>query len=102
LIDNAIKYTEKGRVDVEVDYKDDQEDKVAIIVSDTGYGMKRELLPKLFSQFTRGRGDTKYIRGTGLGLYIAKQFVNAHKGEIFADSPGEGKGSTFKVVIPVA
>jgi len=94
LIDNAIKYTEKGWVEVSVE---DGNGQVLISVSDSGRGISQELLPKLFEQWSRDSKAAKEIQGTGLGLYIAKEIVTAHKGEIWAESRGEGSGSTFNV-----
>ena len=71
-------------------------------VADSGRGMSAKLLPELFEQFKRDTSIQNQIEGTGLGLYIAKQIVLAHKGEIWAESEGEGKGSTFFVKIPLA
>jgi len=100
LVDNAIKYTEQGRVEVGVRLGNAKEH-VIVSIRDTGLGLSSDLLTRLFDQFIRGKGVMKRIRGTGLGLYIAKQVVLAHKGTIVADSPGEGKGSTFTVTVPV-
>lgn len=90
LVDNAIKYTEKGRVQVKVEKENDE---VLISISDTGRGISPELLPNLFTPFSR---DKKVASGgTGLGLYISKKIIDAHNGKIWAKSSGEGKGSTF-------
>ncbi len=94
LIDNAIKYTEKGWVEANVQK---EKDSVVFSVSDSGMGISQELLPHLFEQWTRDSKATKGIQGTGLGLYIAKEIVSAHEGEIWAESRGEGAGSTFYV-----
>lgn len=93
LIDNAIKYTDKGFVKVDLKEKDGS---VLLSVKDSGRGISKELLPNLFQQFSRD-ASVKKIQGTGLGLYIAKEIVKAHKGEIWAESEGEGKGSSFLV-----
>jgi signal transduction histidine kinase len=98
LIDNAIKYTNVGFVKISVDKK---QNSAVICVSDSGLGMSKELQTKLFGQFVRDPSIKKEIRGTGLGLYIAKYIVEAHKGEIWAESEGEGKGSRFYVSIPL-
>jgi len=98
LIDNAIKYTEKGSVTVTA--TNDDEKSVTISVSDTGHGIDPTLLPTLFEEFNRDRKEAKRIEGTGLGLYIAKQIVGAHNGRIWAESPGRDKGSTFRALIP--
>lgn len=69
-------------------------------MSDSGRGSPKELLPNLFKQFSRDSKTAKEIQGTGLGLYIAKEIINAHYGKIWAESEGEGKGSTFYVELP--
>jgi len=94
LIDNAIRYTEEGWVKVNVKK---QANDIIISVSDTGRGISEELKAKLFSQFTRDEVVKKEMQGTGLGLYIAKQIVLAHQGEIWAESKGLGKGASFYV-----
>jgi signal transduction histidine kinase len=99
LIDNAIKYTEKGWVKVRALREGQQ---IIITVSDSGRGMAADLIPQLFEQFTRERDAAKRIEGTGLGLYIAKQIVRGHKGTIRASSDGPGKGSTFTITLPSA
>lgn len=97
LIDNSIKYTQKGFIKISLTKKPE---KILIAVSDSGVGISKEVMPKLFKKFTRARNaDDVNIHGTGLGLYVAKQMVEAHKGRIWAESEGEGKGSTFYVVL---
>jgi signal transduction histidine kinase len=98
LIDNAIKYTKEGWIKVKVDKEDNE---VLISVSDSGIGMSKELQQKLFGQFVRDPSIKKEIRGTGLGLYIAKHIVEAHNGKIWAESEGIGKGSTFCIKLPI-
>ena len=94
LIDNAVKYTEKGWVKVEV-----TEDRlfIDVSVSDSGKGIAPAARDHLFEQFFRERGTSLKTQGTGLGLYIAREIVKAHQGEIWVDSGGEGKGSKFTV-----
>jgi len=72
---------------------------VLITVADTGRGMSPELLQKLFGRFVRDEKTKTEVMGTGLGLYIAKQIVEAHRGEIWAESEGQSKGSKFFVRI---
>jgi signal transduction histidine kinase len=100
IIDNAIKYTEKGRITVTVT----QEGEEALFqVTDTGRGMTGEEMVKLFHKFIRGGGAQRvHTEGSGLGLYVAKQIVREHHGDISADSPGLGKGSTFVMRLPIA
>lgn len=99
LIENAIKYTEKGWVEVAVEKQGGES--VLISISDSGRGISKELLPNLFKQFSRDRELAKELQGTGLGLYIAKQIIDGHKGQIWAESPGQNKGSVFYVKMPV-
>lgn len=94
LLDNSIKYTERGFVKARIE---EQGDYVMISVEDSGRGMSQDLIRKLFQRFVRDEQTKKEIQGTGLGLYIAKQIVTAHNGSIWAESDGEGKGSKFLV-----
>ncbi len=100
IIDNAIKYTEKGGVTVKI--KKPISKKVQIIISDTGVGMTEEDIDSLFDIFTRGSVKTSLTtEGIGLGLYIAKRFIEIQKGKIWAESEGKGKGSTFYIELPI-
>ena len=66
-------------------------------------GIKPEVMPKLFMKFVRADNANKQnIFGTGLGLYVAREIVLAHKGRIWAESDGDGKGSTFFVELDMA
>ncbi|MEN9524206.1 MAG: hypothetical protein RL536_275 [Candidatus Parcubacteria bacterium] len=97
LIDNSIKYTPKGSVGVSLSFNRAKH-KFVFMIKDTGIGIARETLPHLFSKFSRaGNANKTNIRGTGLGLFVAKQIVEAHHGTIRAESEGEGRGSTFTV-----
>jgi signal transduction histidine kinase len=101
LIDNAIKYTPQG--DVRVKLEITQNHTARFSVTDTGVGIPSESIGKLFDKFVRGKNaQSANTQGTGLGLYVAKQFVEAHDGKIWAESEGEGKGSTFYVELPLA
>ncbi|HYC83375.1 MAG TPA: HAMP domain-containing sensor histidine kinase [Candidatus Paceibacterota bacterium] len=93
LIDNSLKYTPKGSVAVSVERTGE---KIRFKVKDTGIGIAPETLPKLFEKFIRAdeAGQTN-IKGTGLGLYVAKQIMEGHNGRLWAESEGEGKGATF-------
>ncbi|MFA5747329.1 MAG: ATP-binding protein, partial [Candidatus Paceibacterota bacterium] len=97
LIDNAIHYTEKGGITVTVQ----KNGKITVIISDTGAGMTPEEIANLFESFSRGSaGNELNTQGSGLGLYIAKKFVEMHNGEIHAASGGKDNGSTFYVELP--
>jgi len=99
LIDNAIRYTNKGGI--RIIYQTANK-KCQIIIADTGEGMTREEILHLFESFSRGGAGTQfYSEGAGLGLYVAKKFVEMHKGKIWVESPGKGKGSTFYIELPI-
>ncbi|HJV32505.1 MAG TPA: ATP-binding protein, partial [Patescibacteria group bacterium] len=98
LIDNALKYTEKGSIAARV--RCDGREAV-FEVTDTGMGILPEDAPKLFGKYQRGelvidRG------GSGLGLYVVKMLTEMQGGRIWASSPGVGKGSTFGFALPLS
>ncbi|MCD6412274.1 hypothetical protein J7K91_01145 [bacterium] len=98
LVDNAIKYTQEGFVKISLEGKDNF---VLIKIADSGIGFDPQELKDLFEKFRRaGRGKLIETQGTGLGLYIAKKFIELHKGRLWAESPGKGKGSTFYIRLP--
>jgi signal transduction histidine kinase len=71
-------------------------------VEDTGPGLDADETKRLFESFQRGQvGRKHWSEGSGLGLYIAKEFVTLHGGAIWAESPGKGLGSTFFIRIPL-
>ncbi len=97
LIDNAIKYSETGRIDIILS-RDAEKGKIYVSVHDTGIGLSKETIGKLFQKFSRAEGVKKiYTEGSGLGLYVAQEMMKAHHGRIWAESEGEGKGSTFTI-----
>lgn len=99
FIDNSIKYTPAGQVDVYVEQMDDQ---IVFSVKDTGKGVTEEEISRLFTKFTRVGGASRFhTEGTGLGLYVAKQIVQEHHGDVAVASGGPGKGSTFSMRLPV-
>jgi signal transduction histidine kinase len=97
LLDNAIKFTKEGTISIITEEKDS---KVIVSVKDTGTGIDPEILPRLFSKFV-----TKSERGgTGLGLFICKNIVEAHGGKIWIESNNiyDGKkGATFSFSLPI-
>ncbi len=97
LVDNSIKYTQKGFVKISLRRIDD---KIVFSVTDNGMGISPETKSKLFEKFSRGEGGKTNTGGSGLGLYLAQQIAKAHKGDILIDSEGLGKGSVFTVAIP--
>jgi signal transduction histidine kinase len=92
LLSNAIKFTEEGEVVVVLDQKDGQ---TIVTVRDTGSGIAPEIYPSLFTKFT-----TKSEKGTGLGLFIAKNIVEAHGGKIWAENNSDGRGAMFTFILP--
>jgi signal transduction histidine kinase len=97
-LDNAIKYTEEGKITIAV--KEDH-DGVSFRVFDTGIGFNRTDQVNFFQKFYRGenvRGTN--VNGTGLGLYVCSKFIEAHHGQVWASSQGLGKGAEFGFSIP--
>ena len=106
IVDNAIKYTNKGGVAIKIKYQKSNiknKPKLQIIIKDTGMGISKEELKVLFTQtFERGEQAKKvYTTGRGIGLYIASQIIEAHKGRVWAESKGKGRGSVFYIELPV-
>ncbi len=93
FIDNAIKYTKKGKIISKL-FKD-SENNIIFSVEDTGMGITPEVIDSLFVKFSRGNGGKMNTSGSGLGLYLAKEIIEAHKGKVWAESPGKDLGSTF-------
>jgi len=102
LVDNAVKYTPKGLISVSLK-KDEAAGKVLLKIEDSGIGISPETIPALFQKFSRAKGISKlHTDGSGLGLYVASEMVKAHKGRIWVESKGRGKGSAFFVELPVS
>jgi two-component system phosphate regulon sensor histidine kinase PhoR len=100
LIGNAMIYTpEGGKITITVSVKSDH---LEISIEDTGEGIPREAMSRLFTKFFRVSGSLEQgSKGTGLGLYITKSIIELHHGKIWADSV-IGKGTTFTFTIPLA
>lgn len=100
LVTNAVKFTPPGgRVDVELRQVDSRAE---IVVRDTGRGIDPQWLPLLFQRFRQlDASKTRLHGGLGLGLSIVRHLAEAHGGNVIADSAGEGRGSTFRVMFPV-
>ena len=99
IIDNAIKYTNAGgRVEIQ---SRETGQNVEIMISDDGSGMDEDELGQLFTKFFRGKshpGDTS--KGSGLGLYLSKYFIELHDGQVDVEST-KGSGSRFKILLPI-
>lgn len=99
LIDNAIHYTPRGEIRVSLSRS---ENHLRFSVKDTGVGITKEDMQKLFTEGGHGKESTKVnIDSTGYGLFIAKQITEAHGGTIQAHSKGPGQGSEFVVELPL-
>jgi signal transduction histidine kinase len=97
LVKNAIKFTDKGSVSMKVFVKNNQ---IQVDVTDTGMGIAKENIPKLFTKFFQTEhASTRKTKGTGLGLAISKKIIEAHQGKIWVNSV-EKKGSTFSFSLP--
>jgi two-component system, OmpR family, sensor histidine kinase VicK len=98
LIDNAIKFTSLNeQIIVKLNkYRFNNLDFAKVTIKDTGTGIDPDILPKLFSKFI-----TKSVKGTGLGLYICKNIVSAHGGQIWAQNNDGERGATFVFTIPI-
>jgi signal transduction histidine kinase len=97
LLGNAIKFTPAGGTVTVTSSRHDGS--VAVSIRDTGIGIQPDDLPALFMQFRRLKGAAK-VEGTGLGLFIVKTIVEAHRGTVKAESEG-GSGSNFTVRLPI-
>ncbi len=99
LVDNAIKYTQKGWVNARMSRS---KSLVTFEVRDSGIGINPIEIDKLFQKFSRAEAVTRiHTGGSGLGLFIAKKIVEAHGGRIWAESEGEGSGSMFAFTLPI-
>ncbi|MFA5777714.1 MAG: HAMP domain-containing sensor histidine kinase [Parcubacteria group bacterium] len=117
LVDNALKYTKRGGVKVKVEllinrtwnvshtgssFETLRGNLVKISISDTGLGVPETERPYLFSKFSRGKDTSRlHVGGTGLGLYVGKNIIEAQHGRIYVESEGAGKGSKFIVELPI-
>ncbi|MDB5238465.1 MAG: multi-sensor signal transduction histidine kinase [Candidatus Kaiserbacteria bacterium] len=99
IVDNSLKYTPKGGITISVERHG-----VAIraTVSDTGVGIDPAVLPQLFKKFSRADAQKVNLLGTGVGLYLAKTFIEAQGAHIWAESDGKDKGSRFIIEFPAA
>jgi two-component system, OmpR family, sensor histidine kinase VicK len=99
LLNNALKFTDEGRITVSTyqnNDSNDNKDEITVRVVDTGSGIDNGIYPKIFSKFA-----TKSHQGTGLGLFISKSIIEAHGGRIWAKNNTDGRGATFIFTIPI-
>ncbi len=101
IIDNSMKYTPKGTITV-VAHDDVKKKKMYITVKDTGVGMSKETQEEVFEKFVRAKNANNVnVTGTGLGLFVAKKMVSDMGGRVWAESEGEGRGSSFHIELPL-
>ena len=96
LLDNALKFTYYNQMIYVIVALHKDKEQVIVSVKDTGEGIPDEILPNLFSKF-----KTYSNTGTGLGLYICKNIIEAHGGKIWAENNSVGKGATFLFTLPI-
>jgi signal transduction histidine kinase len=98
LLDNAIKYTEKGSITMRLSHNGH----AFVDVIDTGYGLTEKDKRHLFEKFASGSASAHANVTSGFGLFVVRKLAEAMGGSVSADSPGPGKGSTFRVALPLA
>jgi two-component system, OmpR family, sensor histidine kinase VicK len=101
LLDNALKFTSEGIVSVDIERKkkleeQDHQEEAIVTVEDTGSGINPEIFPRLFTKFS-----SKSFSGTGLGLYISKNIIEAHGGKIWTQNNSGKCGATFSFSLPL-
>jgi signal transduction histidine kinase len=95
LLNNSIKFTKEGEISVTVE-RDNIAQIIIVSVKDTGLGIDPEIFPRLYTKFA-----SKSFEGTGLGLYISKNIVEAHGGKIWTQNNNGDKGATFSFSLPL-
>jgi signal transduction histidine kinase len=101
ILDNAVKYAGEDPPQIDIDLRRAGKNGV-ISITDRGYGLNRTELKRVFDRFYRvGSELTRNSEGTGLGLYLCRELVRAHGGEVVAKSKGLGHGATFEITLPL-
>jgi signal transduction histidine kinase len=95
LLSNAIKFTKEGIISLSVETND--KGQAVVSVKDSGQGIDPSILPKLFTKFA----TKSEFGGTGLGLFISKNIIEAHGGKIWAENNANEKGATFYFSLPL-
>ncbi|HMP67153.1 MAG TPA: HAMP domain-containing sensor histidine kinase [Candidatus Paceibacterota bacterium] len=99
IVDNAIKYTQKGKITIFASAKNDI---LNIKIQDEGIGIKNKDLKNIFDKFQRSKEAIELnVTGTGLGLFVSKYFIETQGGKIWAESDGIGTGSVFNIEFPI-
>ena len=98
MLANAVKFTKEGTITITSEIKDSA---ALVSVKDTGQGLDAEVLPQLFTKFVTKGPSHGVQKGTGLGLFISKNIIEAHGGKIWAENNTNGKGATFAFSVPI-
>jgi signal transduction histidine kinase len=102
LLDNAVKYSPAG-VSIQIRLEEMDDDRLAVRVTDQGIGISPENLKRIFRRFYRVPATLPVrAKGSGLGLFIVRSVAKKHRGRAFAESAGDGHGSTFTLLLPKA
>ena len=103
LLENAIKYSNHGDIHLQVRRGEHEGRPMAVLsVRDEGIGLDPSDLDRIFDRFVQAAsGPVRGHAGLGLGLYVARQIARAHQGDVWAESPGRGRGSTFFLRLPL-
>ena len=103
LLENAVKYSDQGEIQVTVGRENvDGRSMVVLSVRDYGTGLEAGDLDRIFNRFVQASsGPVRGHAGLGLGLYVARQIARAHGGDVWAESAGRGRGSTFYLRLPL-
>jgi signal transduction histidine kinase len=96
LLSNAVKFTKVKGCTITITTEKKQNQEIIVKIKDTGTGIDPEILPRLFSKFV-----TKSFEGTGLGLFVSKSIIEAHRGKMWAENNADGKGATFSFSLPL-
>ncbi|HEY6587537.1 MAG TPA: ATP-binding protein [Nitrososphaeraceae archaeon] len=96
LLDNALKFTKEGIIIITIK-KIKENQQVMVTIKDSGTGLDPEIIPQLFKKFA-----TKSEQGTGLGLFISKNIIEAHDGIMWGENNSESNGSTFYFTLPIS
>ncbi len=100
VLDNAVKYSGK-KIDVRVHLDGHDEERIVLRVQDRGVGIPADDMKRIFRRFYRvSHRSLAHVKGTGLGLFIVKAIAKKHGGRVFAESEGEGKGTTVTLELP--
>ncbi len=97
---NAVKYNQSEKPVIDIFFKTTG-NKIEIRFEDNGIGFEKKEIQKIFHKFYQiGRADNMTAKGSGLGLHLVQNIARIHKGKVFAESAGKGKGSAFTLILP--